>query len=145
MNTNQSKLTGAAIAAFIFAGCALFTVRSVKTGTRYTFKVVQSADQQVFFVRVLNGPQNTDDYLYIGFVHAGDRVRLRIGKKGRANAPSTTAFAWFLQHLNSELVEVWHEGRCGKCGRVLTVPESIEAGIGPECAKQQQSNAAKVA
>jgi hypothetical protein len=29
---------------------------------------------------------------------------------------------------------VWHEGRCGRCGRKLTVPESIESGFGPECA-----------
>jgi hypothetical protein len=31
------------------------------------------------------------------------------------------------------LLEVWHEGRCGRCGRALTVPESVERGIGPEC------------
>lgn len=31
-------------------------------------------------------------------------------------------------------VEVWHEGKCCRCGRKLTVPESIESGIGPECA-----------
>jgi hypothetical protein len=30
-------------------------------------------------------------------------------------------------------LEVWHEGRCGACGRRLTVPESIERGLGPEC------------
>ena len=29
-------------------------------------------------------------------------------------------------------LEVWHEGRCGKCGRKLIVPESIARGIGPE-------------
>lgn len=29
--------------------------------------------------------------------------------------------------------KVHHEGRCGKCGRRLTVPESIETGLGPEC------------
>jgi len=23
--------------------------------------------------------------------------------------------------------------RCGRCGRVLTVPESVESGFGPEC------------
>jgi hypothetical protein len=32
--------------------------------------------------------------------------------------------------------KVHHEGRCGRCGRTLTVPESIESGIGPECAKK---------
>jgi hypothetical protein len=30
--------------------------------------------------------------------------------------------------------EVWHEGKCGKCGRALT-PSSILTGIGPECSK----------
>lgn len=30
-------------------------------------------------------------------------------------------------------LEVWHEGRCGRCGRALTVPESIASGIGPVC------------
>ena len=33
------------------------------------------------------------------------------------------------------MLEVWHEGRCGRCNRALTVPESIASGIGPECAK----------
>jgi hypothetical protein len=27
-----------------------------------------------------------------------------------------------------------HAGKCGRCGRKLTVPQSIETGIGPECA-----------
>lgn len=31
-------------------------------------------------------------------------------------------------------IEVWHEGRCGACGRRLTVPESIANGLGPVCA-----------
>jgi len=29
-----------------------------------------------------------------------------------------------------------HEGKCGRCGRKLTVPLSIETGIGPECASK---------
>ena len=32
-------------------------------------------------------------------------------------------------------VEIWHEGRCGRCARRLTVPSSIILGIGPECAE----------
>jgi hypothetical protein len=35
--------------------------------------------------------------------------------------------------------EVWHEGKCGKCGRALTVPSSILTGIGPECSKSYQN------
>jgi hypothetical protein len=30
-------------------------------------------------------------------------------------------------------VEFWHEGKCGRCNRKLTVPSSIESGFGPEC------------
>jgi hypothetical protein len=32
------------------------------------------------------------------------------------------------------VVEFWHEGKCCRCGRKLTVPASIASGIGPECA-----------
>lgn len=51
-------------------------------------------------------------------------------------------FAWFWRTLNSENpfpegFEFWHEGRCGKCARRLTVPESIAQGFGPECARNQ--------
>jgi hypothetical protein len=34
------------------------------------------------------------------------------------------------------LLEVWHEGRCAKCGLKLTVPQSIMTGFGPTCAKK---------
>lgn len=45
---------------------------------------------------------------------------------------------WFGKTAGQDLpeCEVWHEGRCGRCGRKLTVPESIETGIGPDCAKR---------
>ena len=32
--------------------------------------------------------------------------------------------------------EFRHEGRCGRCGRALTVPESIDTGFGPHCAAE---------
>lgn len=33
-------------------------------------------------------------------------------------------------------VQFWHEGRCGHCGRRLTVPASIFTGFGPDCAEK---------
>lgn len=80
------------------------------------------------------------------------------------DAPSARGIAWFVRHLGRlialreklgdadmfsrpEIEErisrventlngllYYHEGRCGKCARVLTVPESIINGIGPVCA-----------
>jgi rRNA maturation endonuclease Nob1 len=30
-------------------------------------------------------------------------------------------------------MDVYHLGRCGKCGKALTEPESISTGLGPIC------------
>lgn len=127
---------------FATAGRARFTLVSEKTGARFTYQVKVKKDDEgeptdFFFVSVLTGPQNTNDYTYLGclthgrFVH--DR-RLRIG----TSAPSRQAFTWFWNRVqqSKELsqCECWHEGKCGRCGRVLTVPESVASGLGPKCA-----------
>lgn len=50
------------------------------------------------------------------------------------------AFAWlWAKHIVPATpfppqMQFWTEGRCGKCARRLTVPASIAAGFGPECA-----------
>ncbi len=53
------------------------------------------------------------------------------------DAPSSIAFSWaWRKMLRNELpdqLEIWHEGRCGRCNRKLTVPESVASGFGPEC------------
>lgn len=32
-----------------------------------------------------------------------------------------------------DCLRFWHQGYCGRCGKVLTVPKSIEQGFGPVC------------
>lgn len=68
-------------------------------------------------------------------------ARFKHGKKSRIgeNAPSTKALAWLVKGLAqgadlTKAVELRHEGRCGRCGRKLTTPASIDTGIGPVCA-----------
>jgi hypothetical protein len=39
---------------------------------------------------------------------------------------------------------MYHQGICCKCGLPLTVPESIENGIGPQCKKYRESRSLKV-
>lgn len=124
---------------FVLAGNARFTVRSKKTGTRFTFKVSQKDEKAPHFVSLLTGNCNTDDYVFLGTIF--EEKNYRHGQKSRVgtDAPSAKAFAWLWQKVQAgeipESCEVWHEGRCGRCGRVLTTPESIERGLGPECAK----------
>lgn len=131
---------------FVLGGNAIFTIRSVKTGTRFTYKVTAGrpkegeTESSIFFVALLTGPENESDYAYLGHIFTNDPLTYRHGKKSRigVDAPSAAAFAWFWRQLGASRlpasVEVWHEGRCGRCGRTLTVPESIASGFGPECA-----------
>ena len=49
-------------------------------------------------------------------------------------------FPWVWNRLTNhlglpEVIEIWHEGCCGCCGRRLTVPASVELGYGPDCAE----------
>jgi hypothetical protein len=130
---------------FALAGNATLTLRSEATGTRYTYKITQAKFRDgapnlgLYFVKVLMGADNDSDFTYLGLLRltAGDFIydhgmKSRIG----SDAPSARAFRWFWGNLirgQVRQIEVWHEGRCGRCNRKLTVPESVESGFGPEC------------
>lgn len=131
-----------AIKRYVTAGRAVFTLVSERTGARFTYRINTKKDKDgnptdFYFVSVLTGPQNTNDYTYLGCLRGGEYLRdrkLRIG----SDAPSRRAFEWFWARLNRGMdlteCECWHEGRCGRCGRALTVPSSITTGLGPVCA-----------
>jgi hypothetical protein len=67
--------------------------------------------------------------------------RIEGGKKSAISkdAQSVKVFEYVLNKLKTntlpDFIEAWHEGKCGKCGRTLTVPSSILNGLGPECVK----------
>lgn len=144
------RMTDAArIREFMFAGNATFTLVSVRTGTRFTYKLVRKKDDAAtLYLKVLSAP---DLYRFTGVVSKGGPNRdprtdelffyWHSHAKGqmRSDAPSVQAFAWFIDHVQKvefihPQLEFWHEGKCGKCGRALTVPASIATGLGPDCA-----------
>ena len=134
-----ARLAPAAIAAFVLAGNAVFTIRNPQTGGRFTYRVrAGKGEGAPYFVQVLTGPDNTGDFTYLGCVFADGRFVVTKKSRISPDAPSARAFAWFFARAQAGRdlcgVEVWHEGRCGACGRALTVPESIETGLGPVCA-----------
>lgn len=129
---------------FVTAGRAVFTVESA-SGEWYTYKVNRSKGSEQYkpalFVSLLTGPDNTADFTYLGKLdeYSGDVV-LTAKSKYRLDSTPVKVIRWALRHVwtNKPLpagYAIRHEGRCGRCGRALTVPESIETGIGPECAK----------
>lgn len=132
-------MTPQQIRSFVLAGNALFSFKSLRTGDHYTFKVrgvwPRAEEPPTHWnVSVLSGRDNTrsTNYKWIGRI---DREGVFFG--GLEHTPSFRAFAWCWEHLDSrcgERFEFRHAGRCGRCGRLLTVPASIDSGIGPECA-----------
>jgi len=133
-----------AIRHFVFAGKAVFTLVSSVTGRHLTFKVTKAKKAGVngpYFVAALTGPDNMSSYTYMGHMYRGQGgYKLTAGSKGKLDPGTTTrkAFEWFMSRVKEERElpnggEFWHEGRCGRCARRLTVPLSIERGLGPIC------------
>ena len=148
--TTAPALSADNIGAYALAGNATFTIVSRKSGVRFTYKITRAGmgkpavagtpEDPRYFVKVLTGADNESDYQYLGCIfsdkpgqpyYRGTKSTIGLG------APSNLAFDWFWSHRNDatlgDKIEVHHEGRCGRCGRKLTVPESITSGYGPEC------------
>lgn len=141
---------------YLEAGNALLTIRSKQSGTRFTLKATRPSEEEhanrqgpvpgrprPIWVKVLTGPDNTADYAFVGTLwpeNSGYRYAHSPKSRLSLSSGSVTAIRWLAHALTSnpsvilEQAEVWHEGRCGRCGRRLTVPESVESGFGPECA-----------
>jgi len=148
-----------AVRRYVLGGKGLLTLVSTRTGARFTYKLGRPRDADErdarVYVRVLTGPENTADYEWLGTwrTHATTwrgrtyAAGYRHGRdtRIREDAPSARTAQWFLARVLAggealasclRQCEVWHEGRCGACGRTLTVPESVEHGIGPICAER---------
>lgn len=120
---------------FMLAGNATVTFQNTETGNRFTFKIRKPNKNTPHFVKVLTGSNNEEDYTFLGTIFESENYRH--GRRSRINkeAQSAKVFNWVWSHLDNlpQQIEIHHEGRCGRCGRKLTVPESIESGFGPEC------------
>lgn len=137
---------------FMLAGKAIFTLKSLRSGTHYTFKVShKKANGQYgesWMVSLLTGPDNWANYTYIGQIKAskGDLYNgnlyfatTKASELSMDSAP-VAGFMYAFRHISRGMMpknlEIWHAGKCGRCGRLLTVPSSIELGLGPECASK---------
>ena len=123
---------------FIKAGRAVFTMEQASTDMRFTYKVKKHSKKDLYFVYVLCGPDNHHSYRYLGVINTfGNFVKT----KNSRISEGANSFEWFkslvyLLRENEELnskYKIYHAGTCGRCGRRLTVPESIKAGFGPDC------------
>jgi len=132
-NTDGKKLNGAP-----------FTIKSMKTGKDYTFKISQVPFKEKSFIhiKVEKGYLN---FGYVGYFSKDGNIVRRNKEKNvleTISTPAATAVAWLLRQLRdskydllSNSVEIYHLGKCLKCGKTLTDVDSIEYGLGPVCRK----------
>lgn len=143
---------------FFTGGNCTFTVKVPEVfasqhgcNLHYTFKITQSEPSERYpnpahFVKLLTGSDNATDYSYLGMLNpVTGQVRLTVksccGETAWAVRIVRRVLAQVFEGEGMQAViaagwDVHHEGKCGRCGRALTVPESIEIGIGPDCAEQ---------
>jgi len=129
---------------FFIQGNAIFTVSNPQN-EHYTFKVSKKPNDEdsPLFVGLLTGPNNEYNYQYIGIL---DKYQLKLTKKSNITPSSKVlkVFNWTLKQVYFNKrppkgYSIQHVGKCCKCGRTLTTPESIALGIGPSCRKQSKS------
>ena len=123
----------------------VITLESTKTGQHYSYQISRPPGDEAarpWLVKILTGPDNHNDYVYLGLLQeqAAGTYLQHTSKSGLPEtAPGWRAMAYFVRRALQggrmpTTLRVWQEGKCGKCGRRLSTPESIERGLGPECA-----------
>jgi len=165
---NTEKATSAQIATtdtdavreYVLGGRSTFTVVSVRTQARYTYRVKvpvlrarnKAAGETIEEYRArkaeaLKGPRKVEamtgsdnyaDYTEIGTISADGTFAAKSYTPRRTEGRKA-GFVWFWNAVaerssNLTQAEVWHDGHCSCCGKKLTVPESLSTGIGPICA-----------
>lgn len=123
-------------------GC--ITIDNPATGNHRTFRIKTQADDSTFapgerIVALLDGPDNTSNYLQFGFVKPDGSIILW---KRYRNSEVFQTYVNMLRHPQwwtlQRGVRYQYEGRCRRCNRTLTDPLSISSGIGPVCGGRQQ-------
>lgn len=136
---------------FILGGNATFTVVFDGDTGRRTYKVkswkidrdsnwtVNNQDKSKYWVSLRTGPGDSFmDYKTIGVLKLDmlDVLYVFEGNGKMPNAERMFESFWKPLEIGCSFKsdwEFWHEGQCCICGKPLTVPESIERGIGPDC------------
>jgi hypothetical protein len=139
----RKSITPAQFRNFIFAGRSVFTLENNETGNYITFKIKELKKNYkvipgVFVVECKVLGDKDTGYCFLGFLNLNERKFRR--RFWDHNFIGYKTLFWLLKNLENlekyEKLSIYHEGRCCKCSMPLTVPESIDSGIGPECNKR---------
>lgn len=113
---------------------------------RVNYREANGKYGEAYFLNLLAGPNNTADYSYLGMLNPATGA-VKLTHKSRMSDKS-----WPVRLVRRIMAALWtgdgraiqqagfdllHADRCGRCGRALTTPESIERGLGPVCVQSR--------
>jgi len=131
---------------YMLAGNCTVTLVSKKTKAMITCKLKKIKSKRADgneFIYLLNVPDGSKS-IYAGVVYfnaSGDKFEFSTGVKGQVQESDirVKSVLYVINKLLAEKydleVEVYHSGKCGRCNKKLTVPDSIVTGLGPECSR----------
>lgn len=112
----------------------IITIRNPVTGNHRTVKIKTSSEWDKRWVMLLVDPDNTSDYQSFARVINGVAVPFR-------KLDDDSFYAKLCDILNdpdkwADRLEFSFAARCIRCNKLLTEPNSIKLGIGPECRRK---------
>ncbi len=118
---------------FLRAGRASFLIANPQ-GERLTVYVKARKDGQIFYVSIRHA---NEPWQFSGMY---DTVSNEVRRTPKAKVDDRTLkiVNWAIKLIVDQRpvptgYRLEHTGRCGRCNRLLTDPESIRTGLGPEC------------
>ncbi len=122
----------------VLQGRALFTLESQKTKEHFTYKIIKG--KKWWFVYSFTGTNNNlkSHYEWIGYYGIDTGFVYRQDCNLIITSDKVVCIMFFFRNSECEFVNFYNEGRCMKCSRKLTTPDSINRHLGPECSKNQQ-------
>jgi hypothetical protein len=123
---------------YILAGDSFVTLKSLRTGSEMSYHIQkQTAIRHIHHVRYRVESKKGAQYIYVGTIF--DKKFFRLSGKSRVTLDSViyVAFNYVIEKLRNGVidmgVEIYHEGKCGRCGRRLNSEESMKTGYGSDC------------
>ena len=120
---------------FVLGGKSIFTV--VDGSNHYTYKIQRKKtddNSKIFWCSAIRAGK----VMYFGYIKiSGNRLKYKHNtKNGIGFSDSSTRIFQTLISTRGAGMTIYHMGRCGCCGKMLTDPDSISRGFGPDCWKK---------
>lgn len=142
------EVRGSDILPFLLGGRCACVIMNENTGNRFEYYINKPKNEnpkfnkdgfKTYFISIRIGKSLE----YAGHMSVNieeGKMKYFQGRKGAVSGDNQAvkALMYVMTHTNCmpECVKVMHLGKCGRCGRKLTDPESIQRGLGPTCASK---------